>query len=104
MHINPTHRFCILLLALLSALWMPSCAQWNSGARTDSDVAAFFREQKCGHSPDWAIEKVVSAPGGGWSHVITVHGFADDYTVAQMVVDLLNKRTNDTYRCVPLNQ
>lgn len=105
MHIKQARGFWILLLfSPLSILWMVSCAPQDNGTRTENAVTAFFRERKCGQSPDWAIEKAVHAPGGGWTHVITVHGFANDSEAAQMVVDLLNKNTNDTYRCVPLNE
>ncbi len=91
---------CMLLLALC----VISCDE-KGGFKDDSDqVATFFRKHKCGSSPDYAIQIQSTVEPMRWDHVITVHGFVDDFGVCQKLVNYLNQSTNDHYRAVPLNQ
>ena len=79
------------------------------GCEQDSPDAPrkFFNSHKIGSSADYGVMKF------GNDHVITVHGFMDDFATCQEVVQAMNfnacKETDgkgclDPYSCAPLNK
>lgn len=69
-------------MTLASVLLVASCEQ-------DSNLDApreFFAKHKIGSSPDWGIVKW----GNPTDHVVTVHGFVDDYESCQILAAALN--------------
>ena len=81
-------------------LFVASCKD----TRQDEDVTAFFQQKQCGSSPDYAILQQSTFEPSRWDHVITVHGFVDDASVAQQIVTSLEQSGNDSYRAVQINQ
>jgi len=91
---------CLSLLAIL----ISSCNEIPSSVGDHEDVARFFGNHKCGESPDYAIEMQSTVEPTQWDHVITVHGFTDDFDACEKLVDHLNRTATGNYRAVPLNR
>ncbi len=93
--------FVSLTLLLLSLM---SCDEVSVRDKEEAQVTKFFQKHKFGSSPDWAIELQSAMEPERWDHVITVHGFVNDWEMAQKLADHLNQTTNSHYRAVPLNK
>ena len=98
--LSPSQVMCLLLLLIC----MVSCEETADSGSDPDRVARFFGKHKCGASPDYAIEIQSTLEPTRWDHVITVHGFVDDFDACKKIVDHLNRSTNDNYRAVPLNR
>lgn len=65
-------------------------------AGCNSEPKDFFKNNRSGHDSDYGVMK------GGSDHVITVHGFYDDYEVCREIVEML-ERDGGHYNCEALN-
>lgn len=75
-------------------------------AAEQSDVQAFFKENKVGISADYAF---VKNGIGGVDHLATFHGYADDKSVCENVAKDMNNKEElsvlpGTYSCIRLNK
>jgi hypothetical protein len=69
---------CLLLVGIAS------CARDQYGNL--NSPRRFFERSQIGSSPDYGVVKF----GNPEDHVITVHGFSDDYASCKEIVDALN--------------
>ena len=95
----------LLGVMVLMVFALVSCDEIGSTGREPEDVTQFFKSgSKCGSSPDVAIYQQSSFEPSRWDHVITVHGFVDDSSVADEIVTLLEQSGTSSYKAVQLNQ
>jgi len=94
------HVVCVALVLVC----LTSCDDVAGPGNDEDGVAKHFASHKCGDSPDYAIEIQSSVDPMQWDHVITVHGYVDDFDAAQRLVEYLNRTGVDNHRCVPLNK
>lgn len=96
-----------MFVVALGVLLLTACT--NAGDDSLDAPRKFFAENKIGSSVDYGIIKM----GDLRNHVITVHGFTDDFASCKEVVEALNtnackelggQNCLDPYSCVPLNQ
>ena len=92
---HATLLICVVVLSLAG------CEQDNLDA-----LRKFFFSHKIGSSPDYGVMKF------GSDHVITVHGFMDDFATCQQIAKALNTDACmelggtgclDPHSCQPLN-
>jgi len=73
---------------------------------TQDDVKKFFSKNKVGKSVDYAFVKNGIA---GPDHLLTIHGYADDKAVCELLAKEYNGNKSvsvvpGTYQCIPLNK
>lgn len=78
----------LIILISISSLFFVGCEH-----KTPKD---YFAKNKIGAGSDYGIMK------NGYDHVITIHGFLDDYDTCQDIAAMLNAE-GGRYTCQPLN-
>lgn len=96
-------KFNLSVLAFVLCLGVAT----SSFAGDSKDVQNFFSKNKIGDSPDYAFVKY--GISGGPDHLLTIHGYADDRKVCEMLAEEYNGDSSlsvlpGKYGCIQLNE
>lgn len=83
--------FLVLLISTFSTL---------SSCKLDNNLDApkkFFSKNKIGSSSDYGLMK------NGNDHVITIHGFVDDFSNCMEIAEMFSKKGQEKFTCSVLN-
>lgn len=86
-----THKSCVAFIVTLSITALMGCSK---------SPKEHFKSNQSGVSPDYGVYY----DGNLDDHVVTVHGFWDDYSVCMNIAELLKKQSDgESYSCRKLN-